>query len=248
MNETIKETPLNLKLKDVDAKVMYLKYDGIPLNTTVVHFKEKRRVLSTIEGLKRVPNVANVFVPSPLSERIMTLRKYARFQRLLPSILGLSRRELTFLSTGVDMEKVAFCEQTYGDFHVSIIATAGARNNALRTGVDAGGWVETARSFQAANGTINMLLLTNVTLTWGAMARAIMTATEAKTAALQDLNYHSTATPTISATGTGTDSMIVVSGIGATKIRHTGGHTKIGELIGVAAKTAVTEALKKHDF
>jgi adenosylcobinamide amidohydrolase len=42
--------------------------------------------------------------------------------------------------------------------------------------------------------------------------------------------------------------MVVVSGTDSRSIiHHTGGHTKIGELIGVAAKTAVTEALKKHD-
>ncbi len=92
------------------------------------------------------------------------------------------------------------------------------------------------------------MVLTNAYLTWGAMARAIVTATEAKTAALQDLNYKSTPTPKVSATGTGTDNMIVVSGVDPTLlIRHTGGHTKIGELIGFTAKTAVAEALKKHD-
>ncbi len=80
------------------------------------------------------------------------------------------------------------------------------------------------------------------------MARAIMTATEAKTAALQDIDYKSTASPQIQATGTGTDSMIVVSGVNPDiTIRHTGGHTKMGELIGFTAKTAVAEALKKHD-
>lgn len=57
------------------------------------------------------------------------------------------------------------------------------------------------------------------------MARAIVTATEAKTAALQDLNYRSTSSPKVQATGTGTDSTIVVSA--ATPdivIKHTGGH------------------------
>jgi adenosylcobinamide amidohydrolase len=152
------------------------------------------------------------------------------------------------MSTGVDMDKVAFSEKSYCDFHVCCIATGGARNNALRTGVDVGGWVETENRFQAASGTINIIVLTNVSLTQGAMARAIMTATEAKSAALQDLNYRSSALPQVQATGTGTDSMIVVSGTDPNiLIRHTGGHTKFGELIGTAAKNAVTEALKRHD-
>jgi adenosylcobinamide amidohydrolase len=90
--------------------------------------------------------------------------------------------------------------------------------------------------------------MTNVVLAGGAMARAIMTATEAKTAALQDRDVRSTVSPQLQATGTGTDSMIVVSGVDAdTIIRHTGGHTKMGELIAVSTKIAVGEALKKYD-
>jgi adenosylcobinamide hydrolase len=243
-----REKPLNLQLKEADARVIYHKYENTRLNLTLVSFKEKRRVLSTLDGVREVHNVANVYVPGSLSTRHMTLQNYDRFEKRLPGTLGIRRKDLTFISTGVDMEKVAVCEKTYGNFHVCCIATGGARNNALRMGVDAGNWVENQTNMTLASGTINIILLTNVSLTWGAMARAIMTATEAKTAALQDLDYKSTPSPQIQATGTGTDSMIVVSGVNPDLvIRHTGGHTKMGELIGVAAKTAVAEALKKHD-
>jgi adenosylcobinamide hydrolase len=243
-----KETKLNLRLKEVDAKVIYHRYDGVDLNTTLVSFRQKRRVLSTLDGIKQVPHVANVYVPDPLSSKIMTVKKYAKFSRRLPATIGLRRSDITFMSTGVDMEKLAFCEKSFENFHVCCIATGGARNNALRAGVDEGQWTEKESGFQAKPGTINIILLTNVTLTWGAMARAIVTATEAKTAALQDLKYMSTPSPQIQATGTGTDSMIVVSGVNPDiVIRHTGGHSKMGELIGFTAKNAVAEALKKHD-
>jgi adenosylcobinamide hydrolase len=243
-----KEKKLNIKLSDIDAKVIYHRYDGTILNTALVSFPQKRRVLSTIDGFKRVNNVANVYVPDPLSANNMTLQKYAQFKKRLPPTLGLRRSEVTFLSTGVDMEKVAFCEKIYGDFHVCCIATGGARNNALRTGEDEGKWVEKDTGFVPKPGTINIILLTNVSLTWGAMARAIITATEAKTAALQDLNYRSTPSPQLQATGTGTDNMIVVSGVNPEfVINQTGGHSKMGELIGVTAKNAVTAALKNHD-
>jgi adenosylcobinamide hydrolase len=243
-----KEKKLNLHFDGVNARIIYHLYDGVELNTTLVSFREKRRVLSTLDGFKRVNNIANVYVPDPLSSNIMTILKYAKFTRRLPATLGLCRSSVTFMSTGVDMEKLAFCEKTFEDFHVCCIATGGARNNALRTGVDKGQWTEKETCFHSRPGTINIILLTNVSLTWGAMARAIMTATEAKTAALQDLDYKSTLSPQIQATGTGTDSMIVVSGVNPDSIiRHTGGHTKMGELIGFTAKTAVTEALKKHD-
>ena len=243
-----KEKKLNLEFKEAEAKIVYHRYDGIVLNTTLVSFPEKRRVLSTIDGLKHVKNVANVYLPNDLSNNIMTLQKYAEFIRRLPATLGLSRGDVTFLSTGVNMENVAFSEKSYGDFHVCCIATGGALDNALRTGVDEGQWIEKETGFTPKPGTINIILLTNMSLTWGAMARAIITATEAKTAALQDLNYRSTPSPQMQATGTGTDSMIVVSGVNPNLvIKHTGGHTKIGELIGVTAKNAVTEALQKYD-
>jgi adenosylcobinamide hydrolase len=243
-----KENKLDIQLKEANARIIYHRYDGIELNTTLVSFSEKRRVLSTLDGFKQVSNVANVYVPDPLSSAIMTIAKYAKFARRLPATLCLRRSSVTFMSTGVDMEKLAFCEKTFEDFHVCCIATGGARNNALRTGVDEGQWTEKETGFHGKPGTINIILLTNVSLTWGAMARAIITATEAKTAALQDLDYKSTPSPQVQATGTGTDSMIVVSGVNPDiVIRHTGGHTKIGELIGFTAKTAVAEALKKHD-
>jgi adenosylcobinamide amidohydrolase len=242
-----KETRIKLELDPIDVKVVYHSYDDVELNTLLVSFVEKRKVLSTIDGLRKVNYVANTYVPSPLSERIMTIKDYQKFQKTLPLTLGINPAEMTFISTGVDMEKLAVCEKSYEDFHVCCIATGGARNNALRAGADAGNWVEKSDGFQAS-GTINIILLTNVVLTDGAMARAIMTATEAKTAALQDRDYRSTPSPQIQATGTGTDSMIVVSGTDSKHtIHHTGGHTKMGELIGFTAKNAVTEALKKHD-
>lgn len=242
-----KENRLNLQLKEVSAKVIYHRYEGIELNTMLASFHEKRNVLSTLDGVKHVTNVGNVYVPNPLSSKTMTLKKYDEFVRRLPATLGLLPSEVTFVSTGVNMEKLAFCEKSFGDFQVCCIATGGARNNALRAGVDTGPWIENGTGFEAKPGTINLILLTNVSLTWGAMARALVTATEAKTVALEDLNYKSTPSPQYRATGTGTDNIIVVSGISPMVIRHTGGHTKMGELIGFAAKSAVSEALKKYD-
>ncbi len=243
-----KETRVNLELDPIDVKIVYHSYNDVELNTLLISFVEKRKVLSTLDGLKKVNHVANTYVPLRLSEEIMTIKAYQKFQKTLPLTLGIKPSEIALMSTGVDMEKLAVNEKSYKDFHVCCLATAGAKNNALRTGVDIGGWLEKSEGFQMASGTINILLLTNVVLTEGAMARAIMTATEAKTAALQDLDYRSSSSPKIQATGTGTDSMIIVSGTDPTNvICHTGGHTKMGELIGAAAKTAVTDALKKHD-
>lgn len=86
-----------------------------------------------------------------------------------------------------------------------------------------------------------------LTTTDGAMARALITITEAKTAAFEDLRIPSSYTKTVQATGTGTDSIIVATGTAWPKVTYTGGHNRIGELIGKAVYEAVIEALGKQN-
>lgn len=245
-NTKWREKKLSLALETVEAKVVYLSYEGFDLNTLLVSFGETRRVLSTWAGFRNVKFVGNVYTPLTLSQH--TMQNYEEFQQKFPLTLGISPEEITFLSTGVNMDSLAVCETFYQEFKVCCLATAGAKGNALRTGVDVADYVERDGSFVRAAGTINVILLSNVAFTDGAMARAVITATEAKTAALQDLDVRSTSTPRNQATGTGTDNVIVVSGSGLGKpLRLASGHTKIGELIGFATKIAVAEALRKHD-
>jgi len=244
------EKSLSLELDDLVIRFVYHTYAGVETNTLLVEFSEKRRILSTIDGYKRVSCVGNSYIPSKIETRVMSIEGYNQYRKCLPLTFGVKPSQITFMSTGVCMDKFAVCHKSYNDLKVCCIATGGAKNNALRMGVDSGDWVETESGFKLSTGTINILLLTNVVLTTGAMARAIITATEAKTVALQDLNYMSTSTPQVQATGTGTDTMIIVSGANNPQnaiIHHTGGHTKIGELIAKATKTAVTQALKNFD-
>jgi len=241
----VKEREIALRLEGAKAKIIYHTYKGFELNTLLVSFGEKRRVLSTLDGYKEVSFVANTYTPLPLSEYAM--KNYQEFEESFFAHLRISSEEITLLSTGVDMDNVAVCEKSYQQSMVCCLATAGVRGNAQRMGVDKASWVEKDGEFVNVLGTINIILLTNATLSDGAMARAIITATEAKTAALQDLDVRSTFTPRNQATGTGTDNMIVASGkrLGKT-LTSTGGHTKMGELIGVSTKIAVTEATEKQ--
>jgi len=96
-------------------------------------------------------------------------------------------------------------------------------------------------------GTINIILLPNMKLTPRAMARAIISATEAKTAALQDLDIRSSYSSQIhQATGTGTDNIIVIQGTGI-PIDNAGGHSKMGELIAKVVYEGVKEAIRKQN-
>jgi hypothetical protein len=96
-------------------------------------------------------------------------------------------------------------------------------------------------------GTINIILLPNMKLSPRAMTRGIISATEAKTAALMDIDVRSSETPRFhQATGTGTDNIIVVEGTGG-QIDNVGGHSKMGELIARAVYRAVQEAIYKQN-
>jgi adenosylcobinamide amidohydrolase len=245
LNKILHKKKIDVSLDGVDAKVVYHIYKGYKLNTLLVSFKENRRVLSTLDGYQVVPYVANNYAPYELS--LQTMNNYPEFRQNLPLALGIDPKSIALLGTGVDMDKLAVCERSFGDFEVCCFATAGAKGNALRTGVDVASYVETPGHFMPTHGTINVIVLTNSTLSVAAMARAMITVTEAKTAVLEDLKVRSTSSPQLQATGTGTDNIIIVSGNVGEPLLLTTGHSKMGELIGHSTKIAVAEALKKHD-
>jgi adenosylcobinamide amidohydrolase len=242
----MEKKPISLQIEGVEADILYHQYRNCLMKTLLVSFGgERRRVLSTLDGYRRVKFVANVYVPPALSD--FSMRKYPTFRRGLLRSLKISPREISFLSTGADMDNLAVCKKFFQEFSVCCFATAGT-GNALRTGIDAASYVERDGRFEYMPCTINIIIISNVPLTAGAMARAIITVTEAKTAALQDLDVRSASSTQHQATGTGTDNVIVVSGRDSgNPISWTGGHTKMGELIGVCARLAVLEALRKQE-
>ena len=236
---------IKLKLQNVTAEILYHNYQNVDVNTLLVSFKQKRRVLSTLDGYREVRYVANHYQPVVLAQ--YTMKDYDAFAEKFPDLLGLSPDELSFLSTSANMNNLALCEKSFKDRTVCCLATGGV-GNGLRSGVDEANWIEQDGKYLTTLGTINIILLTNVTLTDGALARSIITATEAKTAALQDMDARSSVSPENQATGTGTDNMIIISGTDPDKtVRHTGGHTKLGELIGFTTKVAVAETIKNHE-
>jgi len=137
------------------------------------------------------------------------------------------------------MDNLAVEKARFKEMEVYALVTAGVRSNAMRMSEDEGRFYEP--------GTINIIILPNMELTPRAMARAIICATEAKTAALQDLDVRSRYTPLVNqATGTGTDNIIVVQGTGI-RINNAGGHSKMGELIAKAVYSGVKEAVYRQD-
>jgi len=92
-------------------------------------------------------------------------------------------------------------------------------------------------------GTINIIVLTNAILEKPAMVEALLTVTEAKSAALQNLDVRNPETGSL-ATGTGTDAVAVVSGPGPARIRFCGKHMLFGEMLASTVIEAITSSLK----
>jgi adenosylcobinamide amidohydrolase len=154
-------------------------------------------------------------------------------------VIGKSAHHSSFLLTGADMDNLAVSHEKFKKIQVYALVTAGVASNACRMSKDVGNYYEP--------GTINIILLTNTALTKRAMTRSIITATEAKTAALLDLDVRSSYSfRNYRATGTGTDNIIVVQGQGI-KIDNTGGHTKMGELIARTVYNGVLKAIYKQN-
>jgi len=240
---------------ELSAKAYVIKADkkGMWEKTLIVKFPERRRALSTIDAFVDALAVVNHSAQPELWKDVCESLKtehevggkvYSReIKNKIAANLGVRVEDIAQMATAADMDNLAVVTKTHKPFIVTALVTAGARSNALRTGVDEGRHIEGEKQ----GGTVNIIVLTNARLTDGAMARVIITATEAKTAAFEDLKVPSTYTKNVQATGTGTDNVIVVSGTGAPKVTYAGGHSKIGELIGKAVYEATMEALIKQN-
>ncbi|MEF2877114.1 MAG: adenosylcobinamide amidohydrolase [Blautia sp.] len=168
--------------------------------------------------------------------------------------LGLNPRTCTGLMTAALMENGASSSMEYEGIRVTALVTAGIEKNGGRVGEEAfwhehnGIWRKTQDNAGEREifGTINILLFLGANLTEGAMERALVTCTEAKTAAIQELCIASCYSSGL-ATGSGTDGTIITADMEAdTILTEAGKHCKIGELIGKTVKQAVKEALYRQ--
>ncbi|MEQ1731528.1 MAG: adenosylcobinamide amidohydrolase [Vicinamibacterales bacterium] len=160
--------------------------------------------------------------------------------------LGLNSAQTATMGTAANMNYVALATERDADVSVTAAVTAGVEGNATAAGEPAT-WRETADGMQKVpwySGTINTILLISTPLTPAALARVVVTMTEGKSAALQHLAVPSRLHVDL-ATGTGTDQFCVAAPIeGPFVLTSASPHLKLGELVGLAARTATIEALR----
>ena len=239
-NKIIKKA-LVLRIEGARGKIIYHQIMGYEAKTFLISFVDKRKSLSTLEGFKEISFVVNHSIPRELYNFVHSHTE--EYERKICEDLEIKRNETALLLTGADIDRSSIKMEKFGNFEVFVCVTAGV-TNAQRIGVDKAGYIERDKGEFKGLGTINTIVLTNASLTQAAMARSIITITEAKTIALQDLDIRSSYNPDIRATGTGTDEIIIVSGFGP-RISAVGGHTKAGELMARVVTSAVREAILK---
>jgi len=113
----------------------------------------------------------------------------------------LSKHDTVGFMTAAKLTHASFCEWSEADFSLLVMATAGT-SNAARAGCNR----ITYAGYHA--GTINLFIWIDGRMSQAAMVNAMMTATEAKCAALADLHIIDKETNRI-ATGTTTDAMFL---------------------------------------
>lgn len=171
---------------------------------------------------------------------------YEEHLMVLAEELGLDSQKCSGMGTAASMENVSIKTEYHGDLSVTAIATAGIETNGGRVG-DPASWDEWAnRHKKVEHGTINIIVFIDAKLPAGTLTRALVTCTEAKTAAIQELMGGSNYSNDL-ATGSGTDGTILVGNMDSPmSLTNAGKHSKLGEIIGLSVKAAVKDALFKQ--
>jgi adenosylcobinamide hydrolase len=158
--------------------------------------------------------------------------------------IGLDPARTSGIGTAADMKNAAVVSAKYEELSVAAVVTGGIERNAGRVGDPASYYKP--EKIEMRPGTINIMLFIDCNMPAGTLARALVTCTEAKSAAIQELLEGSCYSTGI-ATGSGTDQTIIVANTDSKLyLDDAGKHAKLGELIGTVVKQAVKEALDKQ--
>ncbi len=236
-------TPVKNPMSGVKAGIYRYKVDGYPRKVFLVSFDTPKIALSTLEGMRKVRAVGNVYLHPHFWKRCTPVEK---LKEEVVKHFGLSNVETFLLFTGADMDNIAFAKESFEDIVVWAAVTAGVLGNAMRAGVDEGHWLKKDGKWVHV-GTINIIVFVNKRLSDVALIQSVVRITEAKSAVLQELKVESTYTPGVIATGTGTDNVLVVSGTEDPELESAGGHTKLAELMAKAVRRTLFRALYNQD-
>lgn len=216
--------------------------------TLVIDLGGRKRVLSSAPqggGLTLASWVLNHQVeanPSATGIHPKSFTRPAHFLRKVASRLEIPG-PIVGLMTAVPMTQLVMARAASHGIWMECFATVGVTN-----AVRAGEWPPecSGRDRPGKPGTINLVLVTNGSLSQAAMVGVVQVATEAKTGILRDSSVPSCHSGS-AATGTGTDAVVIacrLRGQGPSLI-YSGTHTIIGALVGRVVADCVARGLAK---
>jgi iron complex transport system ATP-binding protein len=215
--------------------------------TLIINLEGQKRVLSSAPqggGLTLASYVLNHQVEANCltgADESQSFADPARFLRRVACRLGIRARTVG-LMTAVPMIQLVTARATGDGLWVECFATVGVTN-----AVRAGEWPHGSSRWRSSKpGTINLILITNGSLSYAAMVGAVQVATEAKTGVLRDHAVPSCQSG-MAATGTGTDAVVIacpLRGQGPAQV-YSGTHTIIGALVGRVVADCMTRGLAK---
>ncbi|WNO07972.1 adenosylcobinamide amidohydrolase [Teredinibacter sp. KSP-S5-2] len=203
-----------------------------------VEFNTPHQVVSSAVchgGLVLADHIVNMKVAkntSTIESPDLTILKYAKGNGWNGTVVG--------LMTAASMRSFRMVKKSAQGVDIFALVTSGLSNPRR-----AGDYAEYRYMNTGLEevGTINIIVVTSAKLSEAAMIEALLITTEAKAAALQDAGIISPVSNQV-ATGTGTDSVAVVSGQGPEQVHYCGKHVLFGELLGKAVIEAVSSSIQ----
>ncbi len=186
-------------------------------------------------GFKKVKAILNIQVPEGYSD-IKLHDDPLYLVRISSAKVGVRDNFLAMI-TAAKVANRHYVAKSDDDITVNVVATAGASH-----GESAGETIDADH----VDGTINIIVVINGNPTDSCLVAAFVTATEAKTAALNDLDIRSRYSG-LAATGTITDSLSVATTNTGPVIELGGPASKLGQLVASCVREAVKEAVQKQD-
>jgi adenosylcobinamide hydrolase len=231
---------LETRIKSIEAEINE--------NKLVIKSKTLMKTLSSAVlngGLRDANYVISVQVPEDVGSKIddEVHREAGNFLSEETSKLNLPQDQVVGIMTAAKMKNIDLKSQKLGETTVTALVTAGVHFAAT-----AGDRVASEEGVFSPKrwGTINIIVLVDGNLTENCMVNALMTTTEAKAAALRELDVRSRFSGE-AATGTVTDSIVIACTKRGAPIKYAGTGTAIGELIGSSVKEAVKKAIDNQE-
>jgi len=186
-------------------------------------------------GCRKVKAILNIQVPEGYSDRQLH-EDPMHLVTTSSRKIGVHDNYLAMI-TAAKIANLSHSARTEGNVAVNVVATAGASH-----GESAGEPINAEQT----SGTINIIVIIQGNPTDSCLAAAFVTATEAKTAALNDLDIRSRYSGD-AATGTITDSLSVATTNTGPTIELGGPASKLGQLVASCVRQAIKEAVQKQD-